>query len=56
MRDARGRNREIDHDVACREERRAVAADGETNWLEGVQLLAVYAILAAVFFFLPGGA
>jgi Ca2+:H+ antiporter len=33
-----------------------VAADGETNWLEGVQLLAVYAILAAVFFFLPGGA
>jgi Ca2+:H+ antiporter len=32
-----------------------VAGDGETNWLEGVQLLAVYAILAAVFYFLPGG-
>ena len=30
-----------------------VAADGETNWLEGVQLLAVYLILALVFFFLP---
>jgi Ca2+:H+ antiporter len=30
-----------------------VAADGETNWLEGVQLLAVYVILAIVFYFLP---
>jgi Ca2+:H+ antiporter len=30
-----------------------VAADGETNWLEGVQLLAVYIILAIVFYFLP---
>jgi Ca2+:H+ antiporter len=30
-----------------------VAADGETNWLEGVQLLAVYLILAVVFYFLP---
>jgi Ca2+:H+ antiporter len=30
-----------------------VASDGESNWLEGVQLLAVYAILAMVFFFLP---
>jgi Ca2+:H+ antiporter len=29
-----------------------VASDGETNWLEGVQLLAVYVILAIVFFFL----
>ena len=28
-----------------------VAMDGECNWLEGVQLLAVYAILAAAFFF-----
>jgi Ca2+:H+ antiporter len=28
-----------------------VATDGECNWLEGVQLLAVYAILAAAFFF-----
>jgi Ca2+:H+ antiporter len=33
-----------------------IAADGETNWLEGVQLLAVYVILAVVFYFLPGGA
>ena len=32
-----------------------VASDGESNWLEGVQLLAVYAILAAAFYFLPGG-
>jgi len=30
-----------------------VAADGETNWLEGVQLLSVYIILAVVFYFLP---
>jgi Ca2+:H+ antiporter len=30
-----------------------VAGDGESNWLEGVQLLAVYAVLAALFFFLP---
>jgi Ca2+:H+ antiporter len=28
-----------------------VATDGECNWLEGVQLLAVYAILATAFFF-----
>lgn len=30
-----------------------VAVDGESNWLEGAQLLAVYAILALAFFFLP---
>ena len=30
-----------------------VAEDGESNWLEGVQLLAVYAILALMFYFLP---
>lgn len=30
-----------------------VAQDGETNWLEGAQLLAVYIILAIVFYFLP---
>jgi Ca2+:H+ antiporter len=29
------------------------AADGETNWLQGVQLLATYLILAIVFYFLP---
>ena len=28
-----------------------VAMDGECNWLEGVQLLAVYGILATAFFF-----
>ena len=28
-----------------------VATDGECNWLEGAQLLAVYGILAAAFFF-----
>lgn len=27
-----------------------VASDGESNWLEGVQLLAVYAIIGAAFF------
>jgi Ca2+:H+ antiporter len=30
-----------------------VAADGESHWMEGVQLLAVYAILGIAFFFLP---
>jgi Ca2+:H+ antiporter len=30
-----------------------VAGDGQSNWIEGVQLLAVYAILAVVFYFLP---
>jgi len=30
-----------------------IAHDGETHWMEGVQLLAVYVILALGFFFLP---
>jgi Ca2+:H+ antiporter len=30
-----------------------IAHDGETHWMEGVQLLAVYAILAIGFYFLP---
>ena len=30
-----------------------IALDGESNWLEGAQLLAVYLILAIGFFFLP---
>jgi Ca2+:H+ antiporter len=30
-----------------------ISGDGESNWLEGVQLLAVYAILALMFYFLP---
>jgi Ca2+:H+ antiporter len=30
-----------------------VVADGESNWLEGAQLLAAYAIMAAAFFFHP---
>ncbi len=30
-----------------------VTGDGESNWLEGVQLLSVYAILAVVFYLLP---
>lgn len=33
-----------------------IASDGESNWLEGVQLLAVYLILALVFYFLPEAA
>lgn len=32
-----------------------VALDGESNWLEGAQLLVVYVILAIAFFFLPTG-
>jgi Ca2+:H+ antiporter len=30
-----------------------ITSDGESNWMEGVQLLAVYVILAIAFFFLP---
>ena len=30
-----------------------IALDGESNWLEGVMLLGVYAILAVAFFFVP---
>jgi Ca2+:H+ antiporter len=30
-----------------------IASDGESNWLEGVLLLAVYLIFAAVFYLLP---
>nr|MBN1228692.1 calcium/proton exchanger [Anaerolineae bacterium] len=31
-----------------------IALDGESNWLEGAQLLAVYLIIGLAFFFLPG--
>ena len=31
------------------------AQDGETHWMEGVQLLAVYVILGIAFYFLPVG-
>ena len=30
-----------------------VSGDGESNWLEGVQLLSVYLVLGILFFFLP---
>jgi len=30
-----------------------ISGDGESNWLEGVQLLSVYLIIAILFFFLP---
>jgi Ca2+:H+ antiporter len=30
-----------------------VSADGESNWLEGAELLAVYIILGLAFFLLP---
>jgi Ca2+:H+ antiporter len=30
-----------------------ISLDGESNWLEGAQLLAVYLIIAVAFFFLP---
>jgi Ca2+:H+ antiporter len=33
-----------------------IAGDGESHWLEGVQLLAVYLILAILFYFLPAPA
>ena len=31
-----------------------IAGDGDSNWFEGVQLLAVYLMLAAMFFLIPG--
>jgi len=31
-----------------------VASDGRSDWLRGVELLAVYLILAAVFYYAPG--
>lgn len=33
-----------------------VSQDGESNWLEGLQLMMLYAMAAAVFYFLPGPA
>jgi Ca2+:H+ antiporter len=30
-----------------------IAGDGETNWLEGIQLLALYLIIGILFYFLP---
>ena len=30
-----------------------ISGDGETNWIEGVQLLSLYLILAILFFYLP---
>jgi Ca2+:H+ antiporter len=33
-----------------------IGINGETNWYEGVMLLALYAILAIAFFYMPGGA
>ncbi len=33
-----------------------IAADGESNWLEGALLLAVYIVLGIVFYFLPEAA
>ncbi|HLP17507.1 MAG TPA: calcium/proton exchanger [Bacteroidota bacterium] len=30
-----------------------ISSDGESNWLEGVQLLSVYIIFALVFYFIP---
>ncbi|HEY4245607.1 MAG TPA: calcium/proton exchanger [Lacunisphaera sp.] len=30
-----------------------ISGDGESNWLEGVQLLALYLVVAILFFFLP---
>jgi Ca2+:H+ antiporter len=33
-----------------------IASDGESNWLEGAQLLAVYIMLAVMFFYFPAQA
>jgi Ca2+:H+ antiporter len=31
-----------------------IAGDGRSDWLKGMQLLAVYLVLGLTFFFLPG--
>ena len=31
-----------------------ISGDGESNWLEGLQLLGLYVILAAAFYVIPG--
>ncbi len=33
-----------------------ISGDGETNWIEGIQLLSVYLILGILFFYLPDAA
>jgi Ca2+/H+ antiporter len=33
-----------------------IAHDGESNWLEGLQLVVLYAMAAIVLFFLPAAA
>jgi Ca2+/H+ antiporter len=33
-----------------------IAHDGESNWLEGLQLVALYAMAAIVFYVLPATA
>ena len=30
-----------------------ICQDGETNWIEGIQLLSLYVILGILFFYLP---
>jgi Ca2+:H+ antiporter len=30
-----------------------ISGDGESNWLEGLQLLSVYVIVGILFYFLP---
>jgi Ca2+:H+ antiporter len=30
-----------------------ISSDGESHWIEGVQLLSVYAILGILFYYLP---
>ena len=30
-----------------------LSMDGESNWFEGVLLLAIYSIIAIIFFFVP---
>jgi Ca2+:H+ antiporter len=30
-----------------------MSSDGETNWIEGIQLLSLYLILGILFFYLP---
>lgn len=32
-----------------------ISSDGESNWIEGAQLISVYLIIALLFFFLPPG-
>ena len=54
--DARGLSSEQMQSIAAENnlpETAFIARDGQSNWLEGAELLTVYAILAVAFYYIP---